>query len=262
MRTPRPPGALIPMTRHLILVLGDQLDPHSSALDGFDPATDAILQIEAREEATYIPQHKQRLAFFFSAMRHFRDEQRAQGREVIYTELNDPRNRGTLALELERTSQDRAPGKIIVAEPGDYRVRSNLEGLKLPLEVRPDRHFLCSSADFNDYADEHKQHLLLENFYRWMRRRLNILMEPDGSPVGGAWNFDAQNRATFGREKPTIPSPPKFKPDQTTRDVLAMVEREFPGSPGSCHGFDFAVTPDDARKALKHFVRHRPADFG
>jgi len=68
--------------RHLVLVLGDQLDGESAAFDGFDPARDAVLQMEVREEATYIPQHKRRLAYFFSAMRHFRDEQRARGRRV------------------------------------------------------------------------------------------------------------------------------------------------------------------------------------
>jgi hypothetical protein len=110
-RIPTTVRTLTFMTRHLILVLGDQLDPESAVLDGFDPAADAIVQMEVREEATYIPQHKQRLVFFFSAMRHFRDAQRALSRKVIYRELDDPTNRGTLALELERARRlSRAPG--------------------------------------------------------------------------------------------------------------------------------------------------------
>jgi deoxyribodipyrimidine photolyase-related protein len=72
----------------LVLVLGDQLDGASAAFDGFDPNTDAVLQMEVREEASYIPQHKRRLVFFFSAMRHFRDAQRAAGRRVLYSETS------------------------------------------------------------------------------------------------------------------------------------------------------------------------------
>ncbi|HEV7417149.1 MAG TPA: cryptochrome/photolyase family protein, partial [Tianweitania sediminis] len=63
--------------RNLILVMGDQLDGESAAFHGFDAAQDIILQMELREEASTVPQNKRRIAFFFSAMRHFRDEQRA-----------------------------------------------------------------------------------------------------------------------------------------------------------------------------------------
>jgi deoxyribodipyrimidine photolyase-related protein len=86
--------------RHLVVVLGDQLDGQSAAFDGFDPTQDAILQMEVREEAAYLPQHRRRLAFFFAAMRHFRQEQRTAGRRVHYSELDDPGNRGNFADEL------------------------------------------------------------------------------------------------------------------------------------------------------------------
>ena len=56
-----------PPARQLVIVLGDQLDPHSAACDGFDPARDAILQMEVREEATTVPQHNRRIAFSFAA---------------------------------------------------------------------------------------------------------------------------------------------------------------------------------------------------
>jgi deoxyribodipyrimidine photolyase-related protein len=94
------------MLRHLVLVLGDQLDAASAAFDGFDLARDAILQTQVSEEAIYIRQHKRRLAFFFAAMRHFRDEQRAAGRQVFYSELDDPANRGSFAAEVRRRAAE------------------------------------------------------------------------------------------------------------------------------------------------------------
>jgi deoxyribodipyrimidine photolyase-related protein len=247
--------------RHLVIVLGDQLDGGSAAFDGFDPGQDAILQMEVREEATYVPQHKRRLAFFFAAMRHFRDEQRALGRRVHYSELDNPANRGNFAEEIRRWAGILRPCRLIVLQPGDWRVRERLTGIGLPIEFRADRHFLCSDLEFAAFAEEHPRPVL-ETFYRHIRRRLGILIEPDGSPTGGAWNFDAQNRAHFGRNGPQIPPLKGFPPDDTTLGVLALVEREFPDNPGRLDGFDLPVTRDQALAALRHFVEYRLGDFG
>jgi len=248
--------------RRLVLVLGDQLDGASAAFDEFDPAQDAVLQMEVREEATYVPQHKLRLAFFFSAMRHFRDEQRARGRRVIYTELNDPKNRGALAQEARRRIEELRPREIVVLEPGDWRVREDLLGLGLPIELRADRHFLCAHETFADFAAEHPR-LILETFYRFMRRRLGVLIEKNGEPVGGAWNFDAENREAFGRKAPpSLPPLPRFVPDATTREVLALVVREFPHSPGILENFNLPVTRKQARASLRDFVDRRLPNFG
>ncbi len=248
--------------RHLVLVLGDQLDGRSAAFDGFDPAQDAILQMEVREEATYIPQHKRRLAFFFAAMRHFRDGQRAEGRRVYYSELDDPANRGNFADEIRRWASALRPQRLIVLQPGDWRVYAELAGLGLPIEFRADRHFLCPPETFAAFAEEHPR-LVLEPFYRSMRRDLGLLIEADGRPTGGAWNFDRQNRASFGRKGvPPIWRPMRFPPDDTVHSVLALVQREFPGHPGRLDGFDLPVTRDQALASLQDFVDRRLDDFG
>jgi deoxyribodipyrimidine photolyase-related protein len=247
--------------RHLVLVLGDQLDGGSAAFDGFDPALDAVLMIEAREEASYIPQHKRRLAFFFSAMRHFRDGQRAAGRRIHYSALEDAGNRGGFAAEILRWAAALGPSRLVVLEPGDWRVRELLRNLPLPVELREDRHFLCPAEAFAGFVAEHPG-MVLEDFYRGMRRRLRLLLEPDGAPTGGAWNFDAENRAPFGAHPPFIPLPRAVPPDDTTREVLAMVERQFPASPGRLAGFDLPVTRADALAALADFVENRLELFG
>ena len=105
--------------RHLVIVLGDQLDAQSAAFDGFDDDRDAILLMEVREEASYVPQHKRRLVFFFAAMRHFRDEQRAAGRRVHYSELDDPQNRGNFSDEIRRWADKLKPQRLIVLQPGE-----------------------------------------------------------------------------------------------------------------------------------------------
>ena len=110
-----------------VLVFGDQLDPNSAAFDGFDTAEDAVLMMEVEEEATYIPQHKIRLAFFFSAMRHFADDLKDRGYTVYYVKLDDPNNRGSFEAEITRWANKTRPQRLICVRPGDFRVLESVQ---------------------------------------------------------------------------------------------------------------------------------------
>ena len=139
--------------------------------------------------------------------------------------------------------EDEHPAGLTVLAPGDFRVRQSLEAaaerLGLPLDIRNDRHFLCAPVQFGEFMARNPRPVL-ETFYRTMRRRHGILLD-GGKPVGGAWNYDRENRAPLGRNAPPIPPPPRFAPDAVTRDVLAMVAREFPDSPGRLDDFALPV---------------------
>jgi deoxyribodipyrimidine photolyase-related protein len=252
-------------TRNLIVVLGDQLSEEAGAFDGFDRAADAVVMMEVDEEASYIPQHKARLTLFFSAMRHFREAMEKSGHRVHYAALDDDDNRGSFAAELGRWVHKTRPDKLVVCKPGDFRVERALgraaKSLGVPLEIRKDRHFIDDPEHFKAHAEGRKA-LRLETFYREMRRRHGVLMDGD-RPVGGRWNFDPENRKSFGAEGPgRIAAPRAFQADATTRQVMAMVARRFPESPGRLEGFDYPVTRAQARAALRDFVERRLADFG
>ncbi|MBL9201734.1 MAG: cryptochrome/photolyase family protein, partial [Opitutaceae bacterium] len=108
-----------------------------------------------------------------------------------------------------------------------------------------------------------RKQLRLEFFYREMRRKHRVLLDAAGEPEGGQWNFDPENRGSFGRDgPPRRPAPRAFPPDATTRAVLALVERRFAGHPGELARFDWPVTPAQARAALDDFIAHRLAEFG
>ncbi|OYT73270.1 MAG: cryptochrome/photolyase family protein [Armatimonadetes bacterium CP1_7O] len=251
--------------RNLVLILGDQLDRRSAALDGFDPTCDAVWMAEVAEEATHVWSHKARIAIFLSAMRRHRDWLRQQGYTVHYHALDDPQNQGSFASELTRAIKQHQPRKLVVVEPGEWRVLQSLkqtaQQLGVPLEIRPDRHFLITIDEFKRHAAGRKQ-LRLEFFYREMRQRTGILMEGK-QPVGGAWNFDAENRKTFGTQGPgLVPQPIRFAPDAITQEVIRLVETRFPDHPGSLRAFDWAVTPEQAEQALDDFIENRLPLFG
>ena len=144
--------------RNLILVFGDQLDAGSAAFDGFDTADDAVLMMEVKEEATYIPQHKMRLAFFFSAMRHFAGDLKDRGYVVYYVNLDAPNNRGSFEAEITRWANKTRPQRLVCVRPGDFRVLESVQtaakSLNCELDVRKDRHFMSSLDDFKAFAED------------------------------------------------------------------------------------------------------------
>ena len=232
--------------RHLVVVLGDQLDAESAAFDGFDPAQDVVLQMEVAEEATYVPQHKMRIAYFFAAMRHFRAELEARGRTVHYMRLDDPANTGAFDSEIARHQAALQPQATIVLEPGEFRVREKLRQLPQRVELRADRHFLCTADEFDAFTERHPRPIM-ETFYRAMRRKTGLLLDEGGRPVGGSWNFDAENRKGFGKSRPPIPLARSYAPDAITRDVLKLVAARFSNSPGRLDRFDLLPERKQAR---------------
>ncbi len=103
----------------------------------------------------------------------------------------------------------------------------------------------------------------MELFYREQRRRHGVLLQPDGEPEAGQWNFDAQNRKPFGKKGPgEPPAPLRIEPDTTTREAMDDVERWYPDHPGDLQAFFWPVTPEQARLAWRQFLEQRLDDFG
>ncbi|MEO1331238.1 MAG: cryptochrome/photolyase family protein [Pseudomonadota bacterium] len=261
-----PEGPAVPKNvRRLCLVLGDQLDANSAIFDAFDSDQDVLLMCEAGEEASYIAQHKRRLVMFFAAMRHFAAEQAQAGRPVIYHRLDHENPPESLGAGLTQAVKALKPEAAIVVAPGDWRVRGQLIGAAekagARLETIEDRHFLSTPEAFAEMRKGRKR-FILEDFYRAERKRTGWLMDGEG-PVGGAWNFDKQNRKSFGRDGPgLIPKRKTFTPDAITMEVLAMVSNRFGNAPGSLDGFEEPVTRTDALAALDDFIDNRLVDYG
>ena len=248
--------------RHLVLVLGDQLDLEASAFDGFDAALDAVWMAEVAEESTQVWSAKQRTALFLSAMRHFAVALQAAGRPLHYTRMEGT---SSLSLELAAAIARLRPERLVMTAPGDWRVFQALKGVAeaagLPLDVRDDRHFYTTVRDFSAHAAGRKS-LRLEYFYRELRARFDVLMQ-GGKPVGGQWNFDADNREAFPASGPgAVPARSMFEPDAITREVIALVNDRFADHPGSLASFAWPVTREQALQSLGNFVRERLPLFG
>jgi deoxyribodipyrimidine photolyase-related protein len=249
--------------RSLRLILGDQLSESISSLKEYNSESDTILICEVYDEATYVKHHKKKIAFLFSAMRHFAESLKQKGYEVEYKTLNDPDNAGSLKGEVERLFQISKFDRIIVTHPGEHRVLEDIRGWEggfgIPVEIREDDRFLCSPYEFSTWAKDRKQ-LRMEYFYREMRRKYDILMQGN-DPIGGHWNYDAENRKPpkVGLD---IPSHYVGELDEITQDVLSLVAERFNDHFGDLEPFYFAVTRDEALQVLDQFIEQRLSHFG
>ena len=247
----------------LRLILGDQLSHQIASLRDINLDTDIVLMAEVSAEVTYVKHHKRKIAFLFAAMRHFAEELRRAGINVIYRRLDDQNNGGSLESELKQVIASRKISKLVLTMPGEYRLMETMRSwqstLDVAVELREDDRFLCSLDKFNKWADGRRQ-LRMDFFYRDMRRDHNVLMD-GGEPVGGKWNFDSDNR-----EPPVagmvIPPPLQFVPDKITNDVLALVSERCADHFGDLDDFGFAVTREQALAVLDHFVDQRLNNFG
>ena len=251
--------------RHLILILGDQLNLDASAFDGFDKTADVVFMAEVEEESTHVWSSKPRIALFISGMRHFRLALEGCGISVRYHALDERPSFRNLSEALVKTISDDRPLRCIVTAPGDYRVleslKSTLQQLSIPLEIRPDRSFFTEVRDFKQFLTERKEPRM-EYWYRQLRRRFNILMAGH-APEGGVWNLDAENRKSFGKLGPpgryVTPEAPL---DPITEAVFRMIESRFQDHPGSLKDFNWPLTRPVALKWLNAFIEEGLPQFG
>jgi len=247
----------------LRLIMGDHLTRDIASLADLDPSRDIVLMVEVEEEATYVRHHKQKIAFVLAAMRHFAQALREEGVEVDYVRLDDPENTGAFTSELLRAVRRRNPDRVVVCEPGEWRVREAIRGWEslagLTVVVREDDRFFASHDRFARWARTRSSYRM-EFFYRELRRETRLLMDGE-APAGGQWNFDAENRKRLPRGE--MPPPRRrFAPDAVTRDVLGLVETRFPGHFGETAEFGWPVSRDEALAALDDFLASALPRFG
>jgi deoxyribodipyrimidine photolyase-related protein len=241
-----------------VLVLGDQLNRSIPPLRDAEPGRTRVVLIESEGLARELPHHKQKLVLVFSAMRHFAREMEEAGFAVDYY-------RGESFADGLARHLTAHPGAVIeVARPADFGYEERLREAAAEeggtLRVVENALWLTSEEEFDEWAEGRKS-LRLEYFYRTVRTRRGWLVDSAGEPVGGKWNFDAENRET-PEPGHDFPDPPRFPPDDLTRSVMDEVQSRFPDHFGDLEGFAWPVTRARALEALEDFCVHRLVRFG
>lgn len=231
-----------------VWVLGDQLNRSIASLEGRQPGDCRVLFVESQSKWASKRWHQQRLHLVVSAMRHFASELEAEGFEVDY------RSASTLPAGLHEHVTEHNVAAVIAMEPMSWDGRLMLEGLRV--ETVPNNQFLCHYDDFATWSAS-KKNFKLEDFYRWQRQRLDLLMDLDG-PVGGAWNFDAENREPPPKDGRAWPEISSFDLDDIDRKVLSDLPETWGAEPDGT----WPVTREQALIRLDEFISTGLAPFG
>lgn len=250
------------MTRLSVWILGDQLLADHPALAAATALTsrDAIrvILIESAQRKVKLPYQRKKLVLLISAMRHFADELRAAGYHVEYLQAD------SALAGLRQHVAAWQPDRLLTMEAAEFRGREFQRRqlaslLPLPVEVLPNSQFLVGRAAS---APDANKKVILEHFYRAMRKRWGVLLDPQtGAPEGGAWNFDRANRKPLPPGGLAVPPALHFAPDALTQRVMDEVAA-LPRGVGRVDDFALAVTRRDAEAAFDDFLRHRLHSFG
>jgi deoxyribodipyrimidine photolyase-related protein len=225
--------------RETIWVFGDQLNRNIGPLADRQPSECRVLLVESAGKIASKRWHRQRAHLVIGSMRRFAAELVAAGFEV------DLRQAPSLAAGLRAHVTEFAPSSITVMEPASFDGQRLVERLRVdaserggaPITIVANGQFLCHPSEFAQWASD-KKSFKMEDFYRWQRRRLGLLMDPDPTdptkptqPAGGQWNFDADNREPPPRDGRAWPTPLTDPLDQLDADVLEMLGDGCWGAP-------------------------------
>ena len=247
----------------LKLILGDQLNLQHSWFKEVD-SSEVFVLMEMRQETDYAPHHIQKVVAFFGAMRNFSEALKQAGHQVHYLALDDKANKQQLEANLNFLIEKFNADTFAYMEPDEYRLDQQLKeyvlGLKIPSEVVETEHFMTSRSELTEFFEGKKQ-LILEFFYRRMRKKFDLLMQLD-QPEGGQWNFDKNNRKKW-KGTPSIPEP--FYPKANDLEALKeMIENAGVKTIGSFdkNQFLYPFSRSQALEQLDYFCEYLLVHFG
>jgi deoxyribodipyrimidine photolyase-related protein len=247
----------------LRLLLGDQLNLKHSWFYKQEDNTFYVLY-ELHQETHYVIHHIQKIVAFFSAMRAFASDLQKQGHQVHYFDINSPASKKSLEDNIKNLIAEKGFTKFEYQLPDEYRLDQQLKSIgnhiDIPSESFDTEHFLTTREDLKSFFKGKKQ-LIMEFFYRDMRKKFDLLME-QGKPLGGKWNFDKNNRKKW-KGKPAIPPPFRTK-NQRNHKVYKSIIQAGIKSIGTydAENYLFPANKTEALEQLDYFCKYLLVHFG
>jgi len=248
--------------KRLRLILGDQLNQKHSWFDKVDQDVTYVMA-EMRQETDYVKHHIQKVVAFFIAMRSFSEELSEKGHRFIYLQISDNDNPQDLEKIIEKYIVETSAEKFEYQMPDEFRLDEQLqkicENLTIETEAFDSEHFYTNRYELRDFFEGKKQ-LIMENFYRMMRKKHDVMMV-NGQPDGGKWNFDHSNRKKWKGE-PEIPHERGFRKEVDS--VVKEIEKTGIKTFGNIEpdNFNWPSSRKDCLSVLNYFCKNLLIHFG
>jgi len=231
------------------------------------PFADTVKKIYLLEEFLFFKQfnfHKQKIAFHRASMKAHEAVLISKGFEVKYIEStgtdSDIRNL------LDSLKQEDTEICIHYIDPTDVwlsrSINKGQDGFKSSFIRYENPSFLSTVEDLSSFFKKDKKSFFQTTFYKQQRKKWNVLLEEDGSPQGGKWTFDTENRKKYpkGKTPPVV-----FYPDPSAewKEAVDYVATHFPNNLGSVGATPiYPTTQKDAHTWFEQFLVYRFHEFG
>lgn len=245
-----------------LLILGNQLFDLTHLIPKEKRNEYIVFMREDKELCTYFAFHKQKILFFFLAMRAYAKELKSLGFKVHYETLTDSRDPyETQFLKFLKTN---LITEVHFFEIEDHffetRIKDCLASNAYPYLEHRSPMFLTRRIEFQTYLKSVRKPFM-KTFYESQRKKRNILLDPSGFPVGGKWSFDTENRKKLPKNY-IAPSLPLISFTEEEREVFTLVETQFSNHPGNTKEFWLPTTRIGAKQWLDNFLKERLESFG
>jgi deoxyribodipyrimidine photolyase-related protein len=248
--------------KKLRLILGDQLNTNHSWFQEKNPDTIYCL-FEMRQETDYVQHHIQKVVGFFSAMRSFSLELAEKNYKVIYYKINDQRNKQDLVKNLLQIIQEEEIVQFEYLSPDEYRLDKQLtefcKAISIKNTVFDTEHFYTDRSELKNFY-EGKKLYVMENFYRYMRKKHHVLME-GSKPEGGEWNYDKSNRKKWKKETLIPPYKIFLKDVSELVNEIKIADIQTIGNINT-KNFEYPTTRNEVLNQLEYFCSHLLIYFG
>lgn len=207
--------------------------------------------------------HKQKLWLHRASMQRFAQSLKSAGREVRYEEYRaDTKMVAQILKDMVADEFDR----VVISDVHDYtlhqRITKACAAAGLELEVMETPMFINTPELNREYRDG-KKRWFMADYYKFQRKRLDVLMDDNGEPEGGQWSFDHENRKKVPKAKlGDIPLITQRQLDDIEREARDYVEAGWPDNPGTLDTIHFVTSHKDAAQWLETFLVHRFELFG
>ena len=219
---------------------------------------------EDYELCTYQKHHKQKILLFLSAMRSHADSLKKNKYKIEYKKIEDNDFKNNYFDKLLKTINQKKINELSSFEVEDKFFEEKLKKFftksKIKWNIIQTPMFLNSRNEFKNYLAKSKKPFMA-TFYKESRKKLGILMNKNGTPVGGKWSFDEDNRNKLPKNI-SAPKYPKISETKHTKSLRTIVEKNFKNHPGSTNNFWLATEYDDVIKLLKFFIKEKSNLFG
>lgn len=204
--------------------------------------------------------HKKKLILHRASMQHYKEYLETYDHKVHYFDYQSVSEPGQTFQELSKINKE-----FIYFDPVDFELNKRIKKYSKQYNLQPTRletpYFLNTRKENKDYFSKNKfyQH----KFYIHQRKKLEILINPDQTPIGGKWSFDAENRKKLPK-KIDLPPIPNFSQENQSliQEAIQYVDANFPESQGSSENFFYPLTHQQAKQSLQDFLENRIQMFG